>query len=86
MVDVQSEEGFLRVFMSVVGLFVAFHAQEYKCISLGFDLWYWCASDSSTPRVAFQVVDVLVVAQHARCVVKSMLKLWRFRSCSALTW
>merc|ERR1712107_441603 len=34
----QTEEGFHRIFMSVVDLFVAFHAQEYKWYFLGHRL------------------------------------------------
>ena len=34
----QTEEGFHRIFMSVVGLFVAFHAEEYKWYFLGLRL------------------------------------------------
>ena len=34
----QTEEGFHSIFMSVVGLFVAFHAQEYRWYFLGLRL------------------------------------------------
>ena len=36
----QTEEGFHRIFMSVVSWFMAFHVQEYKWYFLGSD-WWW---------------------------------------------
>ena len=60
----QSEEGFLRIFMSVVGLFVTFHAQEYKWYFLGLRLVVLVCERFKHASACFQVVDLPVVVQR----------------------